>query len=163
MSILQPYIYLYSFVLLAFLLCIAKEELSYRGGITSDILEYVNHVRSFKKVDLFCFFAVSIIVLLFIATRDVTVGTDTATYVAFFKHPSFLYHEEKTDLFFEYYGRVLRLLIGKSQQGFIFISALIAYFGVFFIIWKTSKQKMYSLFLFMIMGTKKSYQKVTIF
>ena len=126
MSIFQPYIYLYSIILLAFLLCIVKEELSYTGGNTSVLLEKVKHIRSFKKVDFFCFFTVSIIVLLFIATRDVTVGTDTATYVAFFKHPSFLYHEEKTDLFFEYYGRVLRLLIGKSKEGFIFFSSLIS-------------------------------------
>lgn len=109
-----------------------------------------------KRTDQRVFLIVAAIVLLFIATRDVSVGTDTKTYVDFYESPVFLYNGSETDLLFEYYGRLVRLF-GFDSTGFVFITAVIYCSGLYFVIWKKASNCMYSLLLFMIAGTSSIF------
>ena len=93
-----------------------------------------------------------IIVLLFIGLRSKDVGTDTFLYVDFFHDPQFYYYGEKTDLGFEYIGRILHLF-GTSTEYFIFTSSCIMCFGLFFLVYKYARNINFSLLLFCLVGT----------
>lgn len=121
----------------------------------SQITHQLN-IKKAKKTENILFLVVSIVVLLFISTRDIQVGTDTKFYVAFFESPNFLYNGEKTDYLFEQFARVLRTL-GFNDNSFIFISGLLSFVGPFYLIWKTSKKPTLSLILFMIVGTSEIF------
>lgn len=101
-----------------------------------------------KKIGLLGF----VIVLLFIGLRSKDVGTDTINYVDFFHEPNFFYHGVKTDLGFEYIGRLLHLF-GTSTEYFIFSSSCIMCLGLFFIIYKFARYVNFSLLLFCLVGT----------
>ena len=92
------------------------------------------------------------LVALFIALRSKDVGTDTITYVNFFHDSDFFYNGSKTDLGFEYIGRFLHLF-GNSTEYFIFFSSAIMCFGLFFLIYKYSRNVNFALLLFCLVGT----------
>ena len=92
------------------------------------------------------------LVFLFIGLRSKNVGTDTQTYVNFFHDSNFFYNGGKTDLGFEYIGRFLHLF-GNSTEYFIFFSSAIMCFGLFFLIYKYSKNVDFALLLFCLVGT----------
>jgi len=156
MEILQPYIYLYAVVIGAFLYCLYRcDYLEVRKRKDGSITD-MRFKRRSKKIDQRVFLIVATIVLLFIATRDKSVGTDTKSYVYFYESPVFWYNGDKTDLLFEYFGRLVHLFEFNSE-GFIFISAAIYCSGLYFVIWKTANNRMYSLLLFMIAGTSSIF------
>ena len=93
-----------------------------------------------------------IIVFLFIGLRDKYVGTDTIAYVDFFHDPNFYYKGDQTDIFFEYIGRFLHIF-GNSAEYYIFIISAIMCFGLFFLIYKYSKNINFALLLFCLVGT----------
>lgn len=93
-----------------------------------------------------------IIVFLFIGLRSENVGTDTSPYVNFFHDPKFYYVGDKTDLGFEFIGRFLHLF-GSSTEYFIFFSSAIMCYGLFFLIYKYSKNINFALLLFCLVGT----------
>lgn len=92
------------------------------------------------------------LVFLFIGLRSKNVGTDTQTYVNFFHDSNFFYNGGKTDLGFEYIGRFLHLF-GNSTEYFIFFSSAIMCFGLFFLIYKYSRNVNFALLLFCLVGT----------
>ncbi len=93
-----------------------------------------------------------IIVFLFIGLRSKNVGADTIAYVDFFHSPIFYYGGNKTDVGFEYIGRILHLF-GSSTEYFIFFSSAIMCFGLFFLIYKYLKNVNFALLLFCLVGT----------
>lgn len=93
-----------------------------------------------------------VIVFLFIGLRSKNVGTDTIAYVDFFHSSNFYYGGNKTDIGFELIGRFLHLF-GSSTEFFIFFSSAIMCFGLFFIIYKYSKNVNFALLLFCFVGT----------
>lgn len=97
------------------------------------------------------FYLLSIVVVLFIATRLESVGTDTVYYVNFFKHPKFLYVGEATDPMFEFFGRAIHF-IWDAKEFFIFMTGLFSFFGIFYLIQKCSYNRVMSLTLFCIVG-----------
>lgn len=101
-----------------------------------------------KRIGLFGF----LIIFLFIGLRSETVGTDTMTYVDFFHDSKFYYIGEKTDIGFELIGRFLHLF-GSSTEYFIFFSSAIMCYGLFFLIYKYSKNINFALLLFCLVGT----------
>lgn len=98
------------------------------------------------------FYILSGFVTLFIATRLETVGTDTISYVRFFKNPDFLYLGKKTDIMFELFGRIVHY-IWDAKGFFIFVSGIFCFFGIFWLIQKVSYNRVLSLTLFCITGT----------
>lgn len=157
MALLLPYIYLYTIVLVLFLISMYCVKFIYNDSQNDNLIKILTIRKKERILDVYCFAILAVIVFLFIATRSESVGTDTTNYVAFFKDPAFFYNGEKTDILFELYGRILRGLIGSGKEGFIFISALLSFIGPIFLILKTSKQRTYSLLLFMIMGTSSIF------
>ena len=170
-----PYIYLYSFLFIAAILSFVlnKEEQQIRLFNNSSTVAWllknkkrpiklvnngssVDWVLKNEKQQTLLFYLVSLVVWLFIALRDVSVGTDTQTYVSFFHHPNFYYNGEETDIMFEVLGRVL-YLFGESTEYFIFASATITFFGIFYLIQKLSANKTLSLVLFSIIGTSSIF------
>jgi hypothetical protein len=135
-----PYIYLYGllfvFTILSFTVCSNAKNKPLQLAIKRN-----NNV----------FYVCSVLIWLFIATRDVSVGTDTKYYVDFFKHPNFWYLGEPSDFLFEQIGRFLHLF-GKSPRYFIFTISTLYLVGLFFLINKLSVNKPLSVFLFCIVG-----------
>ena len=109
-----------------------------------------------KTVDIILYVIVSLLVFLFIATRHISVGTDTQAYVDFFNHSRYWYQGYKTDFLFEQLGRFLKLFSNTSEY-FIFATSLLCYGGLFFVILKESRCRVFSLLLFMIMGTSSIF------
>ncbi|WP_145858820.1 EpsG family protein [Pedobacter suwonensis] len=107
---------------------------------------------SVKLIQKRLFIITSIIILFFVGLRDVSVGTDTHTYVSFFKNSDFLYDGEKTDVAFEILARSIKFL-SNSEYFFLFVTSLFGLFGILFLIYKLSENKMLSLLLYMIIGT----------
>jgi len=102
------------------------------------------------------FFITSIYIWLFISLRNISVGTDTITYVQFFSNPNFYYHGKPTDVMFEYLGRLLRSL-GRSKEFFIFSTGTFSFFGIFYLIRNISPNKIFSVVLFSIVGTTSMF------
>ena len=149
-GIFVPYIYLYTLAIIALVACFFVGVFFYED---SELLIGENSVSSFQITDIISYIVVSLVVFLFIATRDESVGSDTIAYVDFFHDIDFYYMGDKTDFLFELHGRFLRLF-QLSDHVFVFIMSLIYCSGLFFLIWKTSKYRMLSLFLFMIIGSQ---------
>lgn len=93
-----------------------------------------------------------LIVFLFIGLRTEDVGTDTSPYVSFFHDPKFYYVGNRTDLGFEFIGRLLHIF-GSSTEYFLFFSSAITCFGLFLLIYKYSKNINFALLLFCLVGT----------
>lgn len=148
MELFVPYIYLYTFVILTFILIKAYMHSKYGNG------KYINLANTVKAqaLDNKWFILYAVIVGMFICTRKVTVGTDTQTYVAFYNDPLFYYAGDKTDPLFELIGRLLHSIY-VNDQFFIFTLSLLYCLGLYFIINNTSKNKTYSIVLFLISGT----------
>lgn len=147
MEIFQPYIFLYSFVIITFIFVrgyLHYKYSNYSGSLKALGLE--------QKIDTRWYYLYALIIGLFICTRDVSVGTDTQTYVAFYNDPMFWYAGDKTDPLFEAIGRLLHSIY-VNDQFFIFALSFFYSLGLFFIINKTSKNKTYSTVLFLISGT----------
>lgn len=134
---MQPYIVLYSFLIIS-------HYIFFLGKGKNVLLP--------QRQDNVLFYIYSIVILLFIATRDISVGTDTETYVFFFHDPQFYYNGARTDIFFELLGRFL-ILFDKSAEFFIFATSTICFIGIFHIVDKLSKCKSYSILLFAIVGS----------
>ena len=138
---MQPYIVLYSFLIIS-------HYIFFLGKGKNVLLP--------QRQDNVLFYIYSIIILLFIATRDISVGTDTETYVFFFHDPQFYYNGARTDLFFEFLGRFL-ILFDKSAEFFIFVTSTICFIGIFYIVGRLSKCKSYSMLLFAIVGSSSIF------
>lgn len=147
MEILQPYIYLYSFIIISFFLEKIYLHFSYSNVNRNGCLMVLEN-----KYETRCFYFYTVLIGLFICTRDATVGADTQSYVDFYNNPLFYYVGEKTDILFELIGRFLHFIY-VNDQFFIFAISLFYCLGLFFIINKTSKNKTYSILLFVISGT----------
>lgn len=93
-----------------------------------------------------------LVVFLFIGLRTEKVGADTSPYVSFFHDSRFYYLGEKTDIGFELIGRFLHLF-GSSTEYFIFFSSAIMCYGLFFLIYKYSRNINFALLLFCLVGT----------
>lgn len=100
----------------------------------------------------------SILMVCFIISfRDLSVGTDTHTYVDFFLDKDFYYFGAKLDLGFELIARFLRFLGGYNSNFFIFATSCCSLLGLAFIVLKTSKNVVLSTLLFCIMGTAEVF------
>lgn len=117
-------------------------------------LEQHRQIRILRRnnADSLTFYMLSAFVALFIATRLETVGTDTISYVRFFKNPDFLYLGKKTDIMFELFGRFVHCIWDKKGF-FIFVSGIFSFFGIFWLIQKISYNRVLSLTIFCITGT----------
>lgn len=93
-----------------------------------------------------------LVVFLFIGLRTEKVGADTYPYVSFFHDSKFYYLGEKTDIGFELIGRFLHLF-GSSTEYFIFFSSAIMCYGLFFLIYKYSKNINCALLFLCLVGT----------
>lgn len=105
---MMPYVYIYSFLFVLVVLMLVLKRDTQR---------------------LYIFYAAVFILALFVSFRDVSVGTDTQTYVNFFHNSEFKYAGERTDFLFEQLGRFLHLF-GSSSEYFIFTTGLLSLFGV---------------------------------
>ncbi|AGB29388.1 hypothetical protein Prede_2115 [Prevotella dentalis DSM 3688] len=145
MDIFRPYILLYSFFILSFIVIQFYLHRYVRatgpGGISPR-----------QKIENRVFWLYALLVFLFIGTRDALVGTDTISYVYFFRSPNFHYQGAATDPAFEFIGRFLRDL-STDDKFFIFADSLISCYGLFYLITKTSLNKLYALLLFLMAGT----------
>ena len=153
LNIFLPFIYLYGLVIGAFIVSLLW------GGFLSDNSELLIGTESIPHqqfIDKICFGVVAFAVFLFMATRDESVGSDTSSYIDFFNSDDFSYMGDKTEFLFELHGRLLRLF-HLNDEAFVFVTTLIYSSGLYYLIWKTSKFRTFSLILFMIIGTSSIF------
>jgi hypothetical protein len=153
-----PYLYLYIALLIITILSFVlnsnkKRPFAFNSNTKQHhVLEHSKGTNRNNRL----FYLCSIIVWLFVATREIFVGTDTKSYVSFFKNHKFWYNGESTDLLFEYLGRFLHL-VGDSNTYFIFSTSTIYLAGLFFMVYKVSVNKPLSIVLFCIVGTSEIF------
>lgn len=112
-------------------------------------------VISWPKEDLSAkiwFFMFGLIVMLIPALRDISVGTDTITYVKFFRNQNLGYDGHEVETIFGLWNSFISLIF-KNENFYLFVSALIPLGCVMFFIFNNSPYRLMSLLLFVIMYT----------
>jgi len=102
------------------------------------------------------FFVSTLLFLGLLGLRAKSVGIDTINYVNSFRSTNLLYGGEKTDFGFEILQRFLKIFSSSSDY-FLLITSILALSGVFWLIYKTSRSYVDSLFLFAICGTTEIF------
>ena len=109
-------------------------------------------LRKNKTLTNAIFIIEALVLMLIVAFRHESIGTDTVTYCEKFLHPN----DEINDWGFWLYNIILGFLTKKTDV-FIFVTATISFLPVYYSIWKDSRNKCFSLFVFLTMGTTILY------
>lgn len=94
----------------------------------------------------------ALVIMLVVALRNESIGTDTTTYCYIFLHPN----ADAKDAGFGLYNAIIRLFT-KNSDCYIFITAVFSFLPIFYSIWRDSRNKCFSIFVFVTMGTTILY------
>ncbi|WP_461063660.1 EpsG family protein [Spirosoma horti] len=124
--------------------------------IASSIITWKND-NSFSS---WCFWALSLYIILLPALRDFKVGTDTVNYIKYFQSPVYGYGGQNIELGFQIWNDVINS-ISPNPHFYLFLTSFISVGGVIYFIYQNSSHKIFSLFLYVTCGTITSFYMLT--